>query len=236
MNKLPYLKKEVVNNATLYLGDCLKILPVLEKIDITITDPPYDEKTHKGARSFNNKNSPYVISYDFFNEEKTIQFTNLLKEKTKRWIVMTISFRQISQIENNGIELIRMGVWIKPNATPQFTGDRPGCGFETIAILYGYGGGRHAVWNYPIIKETKLEGQKPIKLIKDFVYLFSNKNEIVCDPCMGTGTTGIACAEMDRNFIGIEINENHFNIACERIASAYKQPWKYSKRKTLFNE
>jgi site-specific DNA-methyltransferase (adenine-specific) len=242
--KKPYLRKEIIGNAALYLGDCFEILPSIENIDVTITDPPYDEKTHKGARSFNNKKEAYLTSYNYFNEEKTIRFTQLLKEKTKRWIIMTISFRQISQIENNNIELIRMGVWIKPNAAPQFTGDRPGVGFETIAILYGYqkgfkkwnGGGKHAVWNYPIVKDTRLEGQKPIKLIKSFVDLFSTDEETICDPCMGSGTTGVVCARTNRKFIGVESTEKHFNISCERIAKANLEPWKYNNKTTLFGD
>ena len=47
---------------------------------------------------------------------------------------------------------------------------------------------------------------------------------VVIDPYLGSGTTGVACAKLGRKFIGIEINEDYFNIACERIAEAYRQP------------
>ena len=58
---------------------------------------------------------------------------------------------------------------------------------------------------------------KDIKIIKHLVELLSNENDTVLDPFMGSGTTGVACKNLNRNFIGIELDENYFNIAKERI-------------------
>ena len=52
----------------------------------------------------------------------------------------------------------------------------------------------------------------------------SSEGETVLDNCMGSGTTGVACANLDRKFIGIEIEEKYFDIACKRIEIAYSQP------------
>jgi len=52
----------------------------------------------------------------------------------------------------------------------------------------------------------------------------SSEGETVLDNCMGSGTTGVACANLDRKFIGIEIEEKYFDIACKRIETAYSQP------------
>ena len=59
--------------------------------------------------------------------------------------------------------------------------------------------------------------QKPIALLEDLIKTYSNKDDIVLDNCMGSGSTGVACVNTNRNFIGIEIDENYFNIAKERI-------------------
>lgn len=59
--------------------------------------------------------------------------------------------------------------------------------------------------------------QKPLKLMERLVTVFSNENDIVMDFCMGSGSTGVACGSLNRRFIGIEIDENYFNIAEKRI-------------------
>ena len=60
--------------------------------------------------------------------------------------------------------------------------------------------------------------QKPIKLIEFFVDVLSNENEVVLDPFMGSGTTGVACENLNRSFIGIELSEQYFNLSKERIS------------------
>jgi DNA modification methylase len=65
---------------------------------------------------------------------------------------------------------------------------------------------------------------KPISVWVKFIARFSRLGEIVVDPFMGSGTTGVACAKLGRKFIGIEIDPGYFDIACRRIEQAYKQP------------
>ena len=59
--------------------------------------------------------------------------------------------------------------------------------------------------------------QKPVKLLEYLVKTYTNENETVLDNCMGSGSTGVACKNTNRNFIGIELDENYFNIAKERL-------------------
>jgi site-specific DNA-methyltransferase (adenine-specific) len=61
---------------------------------------------------------------------------------------------------------------------------------------------------------------KPIKLMEHLVNLFTKKNDVVLDCFMGSGTTGVACKNLNRNFIGIELDENYYKIAKERIENA----------------
>ena len=62
--------------------------------------------------------------------------------------------------------------------------------------------------------------QKPVELLEWLIKTFSNENDLVLDNCMGSGSTGVACKNLNRNFIGIELDENYFNIAKERIDKA----------------
>lgn len=66
--------------------------------------------------------------------------------------------------------------------------------------------------------------RKPLILMKDLVSLFSNRNQTILDPFMGSGTTGVAAVRLGRKFIGIEIEPKYFDIACRRIGEALKQP------------
>lgn len=65
--------------------------------------------------------------------------------------------------------------------------------------------------------------QKPIKLLEYLIKTYTNENDIVLDNCMGSGSTGIACVNTNRNFIGIELDENYFNIAKERINNVIRK-------------
>lgn len=69
--------------------------------------------------------------------------------------------------------------------------------------------------------KTEHPTQKPVALMEYLIKTYTNEGETVLDFTMGSGTTGVACANTNRNFIGIELDENYFNIAKERIESAY---------------
>ena len=61
--------------------------------------------------------------------------------------------------------------------------------------------------------------QKPVALLEYLIKTYTNENETVLDNCMGSGSTGVACINTNRNFIGFELDENYFNIAKERLES-----------------
>ena len=64
--------------------------------------------------------------------------------------------------------------------------------------------------------------QKPVDLLEYLVKTYTNEGETVLDNCMGSGTTGVACLNTNRNFIGIELDEKYFQIAKERIENFHK--------------
>ena len=66
--------------------------------------------------------------------------------------------------------------------------------------------------------------QKPVEVMRWILANYSKESDLVCDPFMGSGTTGVAAVNLGRKFIGIEIESKYFDIACRRIGDALKQP------------
>lgn len=213
---------EVIGNATLYLGDCMEILPMLEKVDAVITDPPYDARMHNGhlSTAANRQGLGFDMLVDFGG------LVDSLVNKSNRWVVMTCATSHALEAQQRD-DFIRLGVWIKPNGAPQFTGDRPGTGWESVAIFHRKGrkrwngGGHHAVWIHNI-ESGMHPTQKPIGLVSRWVEQFTDLNETIFDPFMGSGTTGVAAVQMGRKFIGIEREPKYFEIACRRIEDAQR--------------
>lgn len=212
-----------IGNATLYLGDCMDILRTLGKVDAVITDPPYDAKTHDGhlSNAIDRQELGFAMLDDFDG------LIDCLVSKTNRWVLMTCATSHALKAQSRE-DFVRLGVWVKPNGAPQFTGDRPGTGWEAVAIFHRKGkkrwngGGHHAVWIYNIESGVH-PTQKPLGLVCRWVQQFTESGELIFDPFMGSGTTGVAAIQMGRKFIGIERESKYFDIACKRIEQATAQ-------------
>lgn len=147
---------------------------------------------------------------------------------SSRWIV---AFCQVEAavlwsdaLNTGGAVTKRIGVWVKPDGMPQFTGDRPSMGYESMVFAHRKGrskwngGGRVGVFTHNKNDErTGHETQKPLPLMLELVELFTDPGDIVLDPFAGSGTTGIACLRLGRRFIGIERDEKYAAIATERL-------------------
>lgn len=213
-------------------GDSLTIMRTMpdESVDVTITDPPYNERTHKGARAKGGKlvadttiNFASLPSVEWFTEALRI---------SRHWVLGFCAVEQFGLYEATAGECwVRAGIWLKVGAAPQFTGDRPATGAEGIAIAHRLGkkrwngGGSHAVWSHGFAADEVGDGrvhptQKPYRLMAELVRLFSDPDEIVFDPYCGSGTTGAAAVALGRRFIGIEQNIVHVETAKRRIQHA----------------
>ena len=224
------MRKEVIGNATLYLGDCLEILPTLPKVDAVITDPPYADRTHKMAKT--NKGAGHGKTLVTFAALSDEDFAACLSEwlaAATGWCVATCDYRH-ARLAFDMPEFVRLGAWVKPNPMPQISADRPGQGFETVLILHAgekkkawNRGGGSGVWTIPTVGTAEVSTQKPVALLRAFVSDFTSCGEVVADPFMGSGTTGVACMELGRRFVGIERDPERFDIACRRIEDAQRQ-------------
>lgn len=225
---------------TLLQGDCLELMRTLPagSVDAVVTDPPYSETTHKGARSMGVDNDlcgHNPINFEY-KDADYIRFAFSLC-KPNKWLVTFLDWRHALPLEEkppDGLEFIRLGVWVKKNPMPQLSGDRPSTGWEAVAIFHPKGkkewngGGGPAVWvtgttRYGYFGPSNHPTEKPLSLVKMLLGQFTRPGDTVLDPFMGSGTTGVACVQTGRNFIGMEIDPVYFAIAEKRIRDAQQQ-------------
>lgn len=198
-----------IGDATLYLGDCMEILPTLDKVDAVITDPPYGIKRfEKGSLRFD-KTGEYKngIAWDKAPEKA---FFDLLLSKSENSIIWGANNFELPTSEY-------FLVWDKQQTVSNFASAE--LAYTNIKIPA-------KVFKFSIHQHNKIEKnhptQKPVDLMKwciDFV----PKADVILDPFMGSGTTGVAAIQMGRKFIGIERDPKYFEIACERITNAQRQ-------------
>lgn len=213
---------------TIYHGDARELLQRLSA-DVIISDPPYgDQATHKhhlaSQKILQRAGGRRALGFDGISEAACVDLARAWCAAVPRWVVFTCEWKYLHALDAAGL-LVRFGVWRKPDGAPQFTGDRPGMGWEAIAICHRRGrkrwngGGRHAFYEHPKGRtQTGHPTQKPIGLYLDFVGDFSDPGETVLDPFMGSGTTLVAARRLGRRAIGIEQNERYCEIAAKRLA------------------
>lgn len=148
---------------------------------------------------------------------------------TQRWALVfsdvETCFRWKAAMEAGGMRYVRTGAWIKPDAMPQMSGDRPAVGFEPCTIAHAKGamrwngGGRQAAWTYGIchIDRPDHPCPKPEPLMIHLVTDFTDDGETILDPFAGSGTTLVAAKRLGRKAIGIELNEAYCAIAASRL-------------------
>ena len=226
----PWRKRVVIGDATLYLGDCLEILPYCPMVDVVITDPPYSDNTHQYAKT--NRGIGHgvkLVTFDSLTTDGFVIAMRALLRRSAGWVIATCDYRH-AYLAYDWPEFVRLGVWVKPNPMPQISADRPAQGFEIVLILHSgktpkrwNRGGGSGVWSYPVIRDAILPTQKPIQLINALISDFTVEGQLVADPFMGSGTVGVSCLQSHRRYIGIEQDADRFAIACERIENAQRQ-------------
>ena len=212
---------------TIYHGDCREVLPSLSArcADLVLTDPPYSDVTHAGARG--GAGDDVLVDFASVSDDEIRAYFAAMAPIVDRWLVSFLDWRHMHQFEReplHGLRFVRHGIWVKPNGAPQFTGDRPATGWEAIAFLHrdgiplGWnGGGRHSVFTYNKLNTNEHPTQKPESLVIEIIRLFTAPHEVVVDPFMGSGTTLAAAKRTNRIAIGMEIEERYCEIAAKRL-------------------
>jgi len=211
---------EHIGDATLCLGDCLEILPTLGPVDAVVTDPPYGIGVLSGSHDgfFTGPNgrsakfwgalhgddgpfdpSPFLSLAPVVCLWGANHYADKLPPRA-RWLIWDK----------------REGVRSNPLADCEmaWTSDSRPARLYSRQWIGAIGRGADGVYH---------PTQKPVAVMQWCIKILECGFTIL-DPFMGSGTTGVACANMGRRFIGIEIEPRYFDIACERIRRAYEQP------------
>jgi site-specific DNA-methyltransferase (adenine-specific) len=225
----------------LILGDCLDVLPTIGRADHVITDPPYEKEAHKvGRRTQASIKRGVNADLDFaaITEDIRSEVARLTTQMSDGWAIYFCQAEAAGSwrdaLEAAGAKYKRTMVWIKPDSTPQLNGQMPAPGYESMPLAWcgkGHshwnGGGRRGVFTH-MTNQTDRHGvhptEKPISLMAELIGLFSDPDQLICDPFMGSCSTGIACIKRGRRFVGIERDPKYFEVACERVDFAARQP------------
>jgi DNA modification methylase len=203
------LRRELIGNCELYLGDCVDILPEI-KADSVVTDPPYGVGFK--YENYNDSREGY--------EEWCVKWFDLCAAVTPN-ILMSCGHLNVSMWARSRPFKWQIA-WLKPGAMGR--GPFGFCNWEPM-LLWGRATGKSVdVFTAPIIPSDDLIGHpcpKPKRWGAECVIRMPG--ETILDPFMGSGTVGVACVELERKFIGVEINMKYFEIACKRIEKATLQ-------------
>lgn len=213
--KLESFRCERIGPHKLYLGDCRQLMPLLGTVDAIVTDPPYgigaDEAAAKnegkwGWKFYGNSEwdrvRPPPALLDQIRSMSKHQiiwggnyFTDMLPP-TMQWLIWDKGQRDFSFAD---FEV----AWSSQRAASRIIDFARG-----KALLDG--------------KEHPT--QKPIEVMKWCLERLPPKANLILDPFMGSGTTGVACQKLGRRFVGIELDPGYFEIACKRVTEAMSQP------------
>ena len=232
------IRIEQIGDCTLYLGDSLEILPALT-VDHVIGDPPYEDELHKAMGRIQRTDGREMVQdlgFDGVNGERSA-IAAAAVAASAGWVILFTLAEGVrawrDDLQAAGAKWDTTCFWIKPDASPRFNGQGPARGAE--CFVTSWAGKGHRRWNaggkrgvYTHCVNTGRQGEhpteKPVPLMMDLVQDFTQPGQVICDPFLGSGTTGVACVALGRRFIGIEQNERWFDLACRRIEEAYKQP------------
>lgn len=228
-------------NMWLMKGDCLERMKEIESgsVDMILTDAPYELSKSKGGgmMSGGRKFMQQVRDAGMIDGINTGSFLDaclaMFSHKQKFCGVFTCSNKQvieyISWAESNGFQY-GIGVWKKTNPAPlcncKYLNDVEYWIYikgSKSKILGSYAS-KSMVYTSKINKADKAEFShptcKPVELMEKFIINHTDAGCVVIDPFIGSGSTGVACKNLNRKFIGIEMDDKYFEIAKNRIMSA----------------
>lgn len=226
--------------------DALKVIDKLQqekkKVDCIITDPPFNlvgkigsihlfrQAETKGGKGHSAENMSYDVDFDQTTYLKKLQ--HIIKKGGN--LVIFNDWENLGLIaqtlRENGFNVKQIGHWQKTNPLPSEWRRRIVAGREYFLHAIRKGD-RHTfntdvVWNGVITggltKKTEKKygyhpNQKPLYLLEKLINIFTNENDTVLDLFMGSGTTGVSCKQLNRNFIGVELDKGYYEIANKRI-------------------
>lgn len=204
------MRVERIGQATLYLGDCREILPSLPRHDLILTDPPYGISYASNPIVGKGKKASNHAAKDWDEEVPPLWVFGLMQEKADHLIVWGGNYF--------GLPPSRGWLsWFKPDGPPSMGHFE--LAWTSMDMLCRQFERSIGATNAERVGHAT---QKPILLMEWCIGL-APKSSTVLDPFMGSGTTGVACANTGRAFTGIEKDPQYFDVACERVTNAQRQ-------------
>ena len=230
----------IIGPATLYCGDCREILPTIGRVSHVFADPPLEKEAHTATRRTQasiKSGAPDELDFDAIDEATRSFVAQWAADNCDGWALWFCQIEAVSAwrdaTEAAGAKYKRACIWVKPDSSPQFNGRGPAQGSASIVASWngtgpsgGNAGGTRGVYTH-LVNNAERHGvhktEKPRRLMSELIADFSKPDDLVCDPFMGSGTTGVAAMREGRRFVGIEMNPKYFDIACKRIEDAQRQ-------------
>lgn len=232
------------NFSMIYNDDFRNILPDIDRnsVDLILTDPPYNANRTKCSNWNIRENHAVRAQWDRFSDDSYMdlisdffkQSAQVLKEGGT--LITFCYSKDVSDLirigEENGFYFKNVITWHKTNPFPGNMNIH--FAFSTEFIIYFVYSAKCGTFNnngkviHNFIETSitpkrekkygKHQTQKPLEVIKWLVEILSNEGDLVLDPFMGTGTTCLACKELNRNYIGIELQQEFYEIAEKRLS------------------
>lgn len=213
--------KVEIGNATLYLGDCMDILPTLDKVDAVITDPPYVMSAKGGGIGAKRQ---YLAD---IHDHIDAGFDVLMLQTFKNWFCFCGKpqlLDLIGQAEKQGLRW-QLLTWNKTNPTPLSNNNYLP---DTEYMVHAFESHHYEGKSRFVVGQVERSGfdhptVKPQYVMQKAIKSASHQGDFVLDCFMGTGSTGVAAIQLGRKFIGIEREPKYFDIACKRIEQVVAQ-------------
>jgi hypothetical protein len=225
----------VIGTAVLYQADCREILPGL-LADHIITDPPYSDGLHANHNASAARRADGAMArelgYAALNPGEAEALAEDFNAAAAGWILWMTDSELAPVIR---AALARLGrttfaplPYFHAGRSVRLAGDGPSSWTDWIVVartpaLHRWGTLRGGYIARSGWDDKEIIGGKPTRLMQLMVCDYSRPGDVVCDPFMGAGTTGVACWRAGRGFIGIEIDPRTFDLACRRIEAAQRQ-------------
>lgn len=210
---------EHIGLANLYLGDCREVLPMLPNFDLILTDPPYGIGEAAGK---NKSRGKLAFARDYGNDSWD-------SDTPPIWVIELIRVKAKWQILFGGNYYFLPPtkcwlVWDKDNGASDFADcELAWTNLQKAVRIKRWRWSGMLQENMAKKEEREHPTQKPVPVMEWAISQAPNDTITVCDPFMGSGTTGVACANLGKKFFGIEREHKYFDIACRRIENAQRQ-------------
>jgi site-specific DNA-methyltransferase (adenine-specific) len=240
---VPIKREEIIGDCRLLLGDCLEIMPLLGKVDMVLADPPYGttackwdsiiplEPMWEQLKRIIQPNGAIVMTAS--QPFTTTLIASNMKMFKYCWVWYKRTSANIGAARFQPLKTHEDVVVFGGTYRPQMVKGKMRKKGGKVDNPDVVGGMKPVYYDsdeyYPVsVLDIKTERgyhptQKPVALMEYLIKTYTNEDETVLDFTMGSGTTGVACKNLGRKFIGIEKEEKYFDIACNRISKENKQ-------------